>query len=189
MTLERIDRTFATTFDVGDGRTIVGRIVPYDEPATVADGDGEPYVELFRRGSYRNVVKDPSRVLLTFEHFDDLGNQIAHATDLVERDDGLHGTFRALDSSFGEQGLALIRSGAVLGLSVRALIHPHGTRLRNGIMERTQVARLEHVALTRSPAYAGAGVLAVRSGSEDFTTPEIASRLALADELRAKSFR
>ena len=66
-TRRMIVRSFALTPSSGDGRTIVGRCVPYGEPATVDDGQG-PYREMFARGAFRRVMKAPSKVLLDFEH-------------------------------------------------------------------------------------------------------------------------
>jgi phage head maturation protease len=45
-------------------------------------------------------------------------------------------------------------------------MHERGSREGVGCVERVRVSRLEHVALTGSPAYADAQVMAVRSAGD-----------------------
>lgn len=161
---EHIERTFDADLEAtGDGRTIIGRCVPYDVEALVADPDRPPYREIWRAGAFRYVLKAPHLVGLNFEHSRDLGGQIGRAVELEERGDGLWGTFRALPTVFGEQGLELVRSGGVRGLSVSCYMHDRGSRAGVGVVERVRVSKLEHVALTDHPAYLDAAVTAVRS--------------------------
>jgi HK97 family phage prohead protease len=189
---ERIERRYLTELDVSDGRSIIGRCVPFDDRALVADGDGTPYYEIIRRGAFRNSLRAAraGRYRLVYEHSTDLANVIGPAVELVERDDGLHGTFRALDGTIGDHALELVRSGTCTGLSITARTHERGTRiLDDGTVERSLLS-LEHVALTAEPAYAGAGVTAVRNrGDLDAPPPLIARALARSELLRAKSFR
>lgn len=155
--------------EVGDGRTIYGRCVPYDVEALVSDG-GMPYREVCRRGMFPKPVVKASLargVLLNWQHSGDLGNQIGKAEEILEREDGLYGTFRARPGVFGDQGLELIRDGSATGLSIQVQMHARGTvRRDDGLVERTRANLLEHVALTGSPAYPDAGILAVRALDE-----------------------
>lgn len=181
-----VQRTYTAELVEGDGRTIVGRCVPYDSPADVADGpDGRPYREVWRPGAFRNVVKSPHRTTLNYDHRDDLPNLIGHAVALEEHDDGLHATFRAMPGTSGDQALELIRSGIATGLSIHAWVSPRGTRRNtDGTVERVLAARLPHVALCREPAYAGAGVTAVRSiGGADGTAPRVEIPATVAEVL------
>jgi len=178
-----IERRYAGPVDVGDGRTIVGLCAPYDRVATVSDG-GPPYQEVIRAGAFRRSTKAPHRTLLNYEHRTDLGNVIGPATELVERDDGLYGTFRVLPGALGDHALEVIRSGACTGLSVSAALHPQGSRVVDGIVERNLLI-LAHVAVTASPAYDGAEVIALRSG-DVLQAQGIRDALALNDRLRAK---
>lgn len=187
---ERIERRYTTDLDVSDGRTIIGRCVPYNEPALVADaGNPVPYREVIRPGAFRRSIRGArsGRFRLVYEHRDDLGNVIGPAVELVERDDGLHGTFRVLDGTLGDHALEIVRSGTCTGLSVTALVHPEGTKVTDGLVERTLLT-LEHVALTGTPAYSGAGVTAIRSdvGTLDLAPPSIERVLARSAELRAR---
>lgn len=177
MTIEEltITRRFEAELELGDGRTILGRIVPYNVAAEVidpSDGAGAiPYLELWRHGAFRHIARAAKAgrsvpAMLNYEHRTDLPNQIGHLTDLEELEDGLYGTFRAFDSQIGEHGLELVRSKACTGLSVQAIVPRRARQLEDGTIERTIAKRLEHVALTSSPAFAGAGVTAVRSAAE-----------------------
>lgn len=185
MTDVLVVRHIAEALEVaGDGRTIVGRCVPYGVPATVCDpmlNDGVPYTEVYRAGAFRRAARAPERVLLNFEHSGALLDQCGRAAELVERDDGLHGSFRAIGAP-GDHALELIASGAVTGLSVGVLV---STRLRlvDGVCERT-TARLEHVALTTHPAYDTALVTGVRSGTT--TSVRLDEVRARTDELRVR---
>jgi phage head maturation protease len=157
----------------GDGRTIVGRIVPFDVEATVSDPDRPvPYREVWRRGAFRHVLRAPHLVRMVYEHDDrTILNVVGHATALEERDDGLHGEFRAVG-----------------GLSVGAYMHERGSRPGpTGEVERVRVSRLAHVALTGIPAFSDAEVLAVRSGDPGASeTPALASVLDWSARARAR---
>lgn len=170
----------------GDGRTIVGRCVPYGEAATVADEDGRPYREAFARGAFRRAAQAPQRVLLDFEHDRSLGGVVGHGLSFVERDDGLHGEFRATGSA-GDRALELVHDGVLTGLSVRALLLSRGRR-DGDVIVRTH-CHLDRVALVREPAYAGATIAAVRAASMveplDLTALRPPRNLDLDQRLRA----
>ena len=154
-----IVRSFATTIRT-DGNQVSGRIVPYGEVTTVDDGNG-PYREAFQRGAFRAAVDAPHRVLLDFEHRSRAGivDVVGHGVELEERTDGLHGSFRWLDTASAETAAALVDGGVLAGLSVGCSVLASG-RTADGVVVRTR-AHLDHVALCREPAYTGARVLAV----------------------------
>lgn len=182
--METITRAFVAALDVeGDGRTIVGRCVPYDTPTAVADPGVGPYTETWRRGVFRSALKDPTRVHLVWQHDEtSIGNRLGHAVSFDDGAGGLDAVFRTVGAP-GDQALELIRSGMARGLSIRAAIPPTGSRRRpDGTVERV-AARLLHVALVTEPAYADAVVTAVRSGD---LRPGIVEIRALQAELRVK---
>lgn len=163
-----VRRSFVATLEANDGRTILGRCVPYGVEATVVDAVGPraglPYRELWQRGAFRRACKAPNRVMFNYEHREGIGDVIGHAVELSESDDGLDAVFRALPGTPGDQALELIRSGIVTGLSISATVPPSGSRTRDdGTVER-HLANLHHVALTGVPAYVDAQVTATRSG-------------------------
>jgi HK97 family phage prohead protease len=163
-------RAFEAELAEGDGRTIEGRIVPYEVPALVADDPrGRAYREQFARGAFVAQLRAPSRVrvLLNFEHDQTLRGVVGHAVALEDRFDGLHGQFRALPDADGDKALQLVNEGLLTGLSLEfAALR---SRVVDGIVTRTRV-RLDKVALCRFPAYAESQVLAVReqpNGGDD----------------------
>lgn len=180
-----IARSFAAELEVADGRTIVGRLVPYGVRALVQDMDppgdlagtplGDPYYEQMAPGMFARSTRAAPRYLLNYEHRGGLLDQIGRAVELDDRDDALYGSFRAFDGAVGDQGLELIRSGAATFLSVQARIPRRTSRtLDDGTVERTR-GHLEHVALTGTPAYADAGVLALRTAPPAGMAPGVAA--------------
>jgi HK97 family phage prohead protease len=162
---ETVSRRFDAAFELGDGRTVIGRCVPYNTPSMVADGDGGvPYTEVFRPGAFRRCVRAAPRVELRHEHDETITGRIGRARVLREEPDGLYGEFAMVDGTVGDHALELVRAGILHSMSVHAVVYPHGThRLDDGTIERT-LASLLHVGLTSTPAYETARVLAVRTG-------------------------
>jgi HK97 family phage prohead protease len=165
-----IIRTYRADISDGDGRTIVGRIVPYGEIATVADTPGaRRYKEGFVAGAFRRNTRAPHMVLLDFEHGRGLGDKVGHGYELVERDDGLHGVFRTTQAGNGPLALELVNAGVLTGFSVECEIF-RSTRRGDGVVLRTS-CNLLGVALCRDPAYDGARVEAVRTAEVADETP------------------
>jgi len=157
-----IVRTYQADITDADGRSIVGRIVPYGEVASVADHpDGRRYREGFVGGAFRRNTQAPNRVLLDFEHGRGLADKVGHGTELVERDDGLHGVFRTTEAGNGPLALELVNAGVLTGFSVECEVF-RSTRRSDGVVLRTS-CNLLGVALCRDPAYDGARVEAVRT--------------------------
>lgn len=170
MTRQLIVRSFTVDLNVVDDDGMIrGKCVPYGEVATVNDGRG-PYKEMFDRGAFRRAIGAPHRVLLDFEHQLGILDVVGHATELVERDDGLHGTFRPMGAP-GDQARELVRAGVLTGLSVRAITLGPGRR-QGDVLVRT-ACHLDRVALCREPAYASAVVAALRSVAMPMEPPEL----------------
>jgi HK97 family phage prohead protease len=158
-------RAYETTLHVrdgGDGRVLFGALLPWGTEAQVMDR-GRLVVESFQRGALADV--DPARVPLTARHPRDGETlPIGVTTELEERADAAWWAGRVSATTLGDEVLALARDGVPLGLSVGFLEVPGGSRW----LTRTRVVRtraaLDHVAIVRVPAYAGAGVVGVRAG-------------------------
>jgi len=155
--------------DDGDGRTLVGPVVPWNVEAKVLD-QGRLVTEVFERGAL--VDADPARVPLTATHPRDAGTlPIGVTVELDERDDAAWGAWRVSDTLLGNEVLALARDGVPLGLSIGFAEVAGGSRWSP---DRRRVVRtralLDHVAVVRVPAYAGAGVSAVRAALQPATT-------------------
>jgi Escherichia/Staphylococcus phage prohead protease len=175
-------RAFEATLHVrdgGDGRTLHGALLPWGVEAQVMDR-GRLVVETFERGALADV--DPARVPLTARHPRDAETlPIGITTELDDRADAAWGAWRVSATVLGDEVLALARDGVPLGLSVGFIEVPGGSRwLSRDRVVRTR-AQLDHVAVVRVPAYAGAGVQGVRAAHAPATgTP----RATLARRLR-----
>jgi len=163
MTTERVTYPAALHVrDGGDGRTLEGPLLPWGVEARVLDR-GRMVVETFQRGAL--AAADPARVPLTATHPRD--NQtlpIGVTVSLEERADAAYGAWHVSKTALGDEVLELARDGVPLGLSVGFLEVAGGSRWSadHRRVVRTR-AQLDHVAVVRVPAYAGAGVAAVRS--------------------------
>jgi HK97 family phage prohead protease len=148
--------------DDGDGRVLVGPVMPWGVEARVLDR-GRQVVELFERGALAGV--DPGKVPLTATHPRDGGTlPIGVTVELDERDDAAWGAWRVSDTALGNEVLALARDNVPLGLSVGFMEIPGGSRWSADRRRVTRTrAALDHVAVVRVPAYAGAAVAGVRA--------------------------
>jgi HK97 family phage prohead protease len=147
--------------DGGDGRTLVGALLPWGVPARVVD-QGRLVTETFTRGALEGTV--PDRVPLTATHPRDAGTlPIGRTLAIEDRADAAWGEWLVSDTALGNEVLALARDGVPLGLSVGFMEIPGGS---SWSPDRSRVTRtraaLDHVAVVRVPAYAGAGVVGVR---------------------------
>jgi HK97 family phage prohead protease len=155
--------------EVGDGRTLEARIVPYNTPAKVVDlpqngGTGIPYMESWAPGAFdrQSGALNRVKVWLNFEHQPGLQGVVGHGEELDSRPDGLYGTFRMHDDADGNKALGMVREGLLTGISLEAFSIRH-RRTAEGIVERVR-GHLDKVSLCRlsKAAFEGAQVLAVR---------------------------
>jgi HK97 family phage prohead protease len=164
MTLDRV--TYPASLhlrDGGDGRTLEGPLLPWGVEARVLDR-GRQVVEVFERGAYSGV--DPARVPLTARHPTDAQQlPIGVTIELRDEADALHGAWKVSKTALGDEVLELARDGVPLGLSAGFMEMPGGSRWSPDRRRVTRTrALLDHVAIVRVPAYAGAGVVGVRAG-------------------------
>jgi uncharacterized protein len=147
--------------DGGDGRTLHGPLLPWGVEARVLDR-GREVVEIFERGALADV--DPARVPLTARHPRDAETlPIGRTVELEDRADAAWGAWLVSRTALGDEVLELARDGVPLGLSVGFMEVPGGSRwLSRSRVVRTRAA-LDHVAVVRVPAYAGAAVAGVRA--------------------------
>ena len=160
-----IRRTFAAELTPGDGRTVDCRIVPYGERIEHNDGlgglpAGQPYTEEWAAGAFTHQLKAANRVLANVEHQQGLGGIVGHGIALLERADGLYGSFKFHDNADGDKALMLVKEGVLDTVSLEA--RPQKTiKTLEGVVRRVK-AHLEAVAFARFGAYPSATVLAVR---------------------------
>jgi len=148
--------------DDGDGRTLVGPVVPWGITARVLDR-GRLVEETFERGALAGT--DPARVPLTATHPRDAGTlPIGVTVELEERQEAAWGAWRVSKTALGDEVLELARDGVPLGLSVGFAEVAGGSRWSPDRRRVVRVrAALDHVAVVRVPAYQGAGVVGVRA--------------------------
>jgi HK97 family phage prohead protease len=163
--------------DDGDGRTLVGPLLPYGTEARI----GRYVVEVFTRGAFTGT--EPARVPLTATHPRDGGTlPIGVTVELRDEADALWGGWHVSDTALGNEVLALAHDKVPLGLSVGFEPMAGGSQWNP---TRTRVvrtrARMDHVAVVRSAAYPGARVEAVRGA---LVPPQGAPLLGLARLLR-----
>jgi uncharacterized protein len=150
--------------DDGDGRTLVGPVLPWGVPARVLDA-GRLVTETFERGALQGT--NPARVPLTATHPRDAGTlPIGVTVELEERDDAAYGAWRVSDTMLGNEVLALARDAVPLGLSIGFEEVAGGSRWSADRQRVTRTrATLDHIAVVRVPAYQGAGVAGVREAT------------------------
>jgi len=159
-------RTFDVALEVrddGDGRTLIGRAVPYGETINLP-GDGGK--ERFMPGAFARQIDagQLGQIKLFDSHQARMnGSQpIGKTAMLAERDDGLHGAWPLYRTTKANDALELVRSGEVTGLSIGFKVSGRPQLGPDGAYERT-AAHLDHIVLTHEPAYPSAAVTAVRS--------------------------
>jgi HK97 family phage prohead protease len=149
--------------DNGDGRTLEGALLPWGVEARVLDR-GRMVIETFQRGALAGV--EASRVPLTARHPRDAQElPIGVTVELEERADAAWGAWHVSKTALGDEVMELAHDGVPLGLSVGFLEVPGGSLWSPDRRRVTRTrATLDHVAVVRVPAYAGAGVMGVREG-------------------------
>ena len=150
--------------DNGDGRTLEGALLPWGVEARVLDR-GRMVVETFQRGALAGV--EASRVPLTARHPRDAQElPIGVTVELEERADAAWGAWHVSKTALGDEVLELARDGVPLGLSIGFMEVPGGSRWSPDRRRVTRTrAQLDHIAVVRTPAYVGAGVIGVREAT------------------------
>jgi HK97 family phage prohead protease len=172
MILTRETMTTLALRDGGDGRVLVGPLLPWGTTARVVER-GRLVEETFQRGALEGT--DPARVPLTATHPRDAGTlPIGVTIELEDRADAAWGAWRVSKTAVGDEVLALAADGVPLGLSVGFAEVPGGSRWSpdRSRVTRTRAA-LDHVAVVRVPAYSGAGVVGVRAGESGRPHPTL----------------
>jgi uncharacterized protein len=158
--------------DGGDGRTLHGPVLPWGVEARVMDA-GRLVTETFERGALAGT--DPGRVPLTATHPRDAGTlPIGVTLAIDERADAAWGEWRVSKTMLGDEVLELARDGVPLGLSIGFAEVPGGSRWSADRQRVTRTrALLDHIAVVRVPAYAGAGVVGVRDLATGVARPTL----------------
>lgn len=162
----------------GDGRTLDGMIVPYNQPTVIIEPDPDTnqivkYREQFLSDSLMGMAQGFKArglldVPLMMEHGIGLQNRIGYATSLESKDDGAWASFRIYDDANIVKIQSMLRESHK-GLSI-AFKDTRQPRMINGVVSRVQVF-VGHVAATPTPAYPTAGITGMRSQDEPLEGP------------------
>lgn len=166
---------------------------PADGIAATLDGIAVPYGSEIDLGGVREVFAadafDPADVIgrpLCWRHDEPIGK----VTAAENREDGLIVTAEIADTTLGRDAAALVRSGAVAGLSVGFEPIEDSWDRGKTIVTRAK-ARLRELSLTHLPAYAQAGVSVIREEETTMSvetveeTPAVSSDFATREDLMA----
>jgi phage head maturation protease len=147
-----------------DDGTLTGCIVPYGVPATVIE-HGRRYVEDFAPGSLAGDVGRAGEIELTMLHpRSGRDVPVGITTALQDTPTGLDGEWQVLDTEHGRDALTLVRAKAMRFLSAGFAEVPGGNRWHSRDRVTRTLATLDHVAVVRRGAYAGA---MLRTGAPD----------------------
>ena len=167
-----LHRSFAD-LDLDVNRTegrVTGLVVPYERPTTIMelrDGAVVTYDEQFAYGSMDRAAKAPNRLMFQFTHSDQLGHQIGYGVSFRDSREmaGCVGEFQ-LYRAERERVVEMLETSH-RGLSVTfASLRPVGGLERDGELVTREAVHCRAVAAVNDPAYADAGVLAVRQQAE-----------------------
>ena len=183
------------TRDVGSNLTLAadegyaeGIVVPYGEVAKITEarpGGIITYDEVFMRGAFERAMRAPDRVTLNYTHEENLGNRLGFGVQFEDREEGLWGRFK-LDRSRIEIARDVL-STSHKGFSVSFLsVVPKAHTERHGTLVQRRSVHLVHVAAVSTPAYASAGVLALREDGSPAGDPTEAEREAAAEAQAAQ---
>lgn len=135
--------------------------VPWDEETTVF-WRGEPWGEVFRRGAFAGLEKDPSRVRVNREH--ERGNTIGKLVEVdPKHETGLFARMYIAPTTRGDETLVLAREGMISASIGYRANKPSDVKLhknRTPKLREVITGFLDHLAMVESPAFAGAHVLA-----------------------------
>ena len=145
--------------------------VPYEEEAAV-EYRGEMWRELFLRGSFDGIEKQPNRVRANRDH--DRARTVGKVVKFSpSRSEGLVAAVRIVQTALGDETLALADEDC-LGASVGFAVRGSGQELdRRTKTRRIESALLDHLAFVPDPAYISAGVLSVRRSGAPAPTPAL----------------
>jgi HK97 family phage prohead protease len=149
----------------GDGRTVVARVVKYDQPYPVADAQlatwnpgGDHYTEVWKPGAFAKTLAERSRkVKLVMGH--DRSQPVGRLARWTDTDTELVIEAEVTRAAAGVDAMLAIEDGVLDGVSLGA--RPILSRPTDGGVERVEAMLIE-VSLTAFPAFDDAAVLAVR---------------------------
>lgn len=188
MTATPLYRELAGPVEPVDSNTVAGMIVPWNVDVDVVELDDrgrlDRYTESWQPGAFDAQATSGNRGTLAKIEFIDthaggLG-KVGYALELETRDDGEWSLFRVLPR-YRDDVMQMIDDGYD-GLSVGFLPKRGGTQTDGRRRIRTD-AHLVHVAITPTPKYDDAKLLAIREAEQLDTASRRADHLAQIDRV------
>jgi HK97 family phage prohead protease len=167
--IKRVDRA---------GRTVTAYAAAFDQEAEILDKHGHYVEKINRAGFNRTLAHGIQRVQVFYNHGYDLSGKpnilgavpIASPTSITPDGHGLLTVSRYNDGELADAVLAAWEGGQIRGQSFTGRVYQSRKVGRNGqldVVERMELG-LKEYGPTHSPAYEGAGLVAIRS-QEDLT--------------------
>lgn len=168
-------RSFEVDVEVGQTmvrgesrRTVTGLVVPYNTPTEISEvrqGRVITYREQFAPGSMHRAAQAPYRVQLQLEHDNRIERLAGYGLSFRDSDAGCVGQF-ALYPSMADRAVELMETSH-RGLSITFVpIRPTFGSERPGQLVTREQVHTKAVAAVSDPAYADAGVLALRAQAD-----------------------
>lgn len=175
MSVAPIEVRSAALTDVRHPERLVELVaVPYDE-WTQVEYQGRVIEESFAPGAFGHIGPRADRFIVNLEH--DPARRVGRCVKLdPENRKGLMATVKIRRGTEGDETLDDAADGMVYA-SIGFGALPDHQHWEGRSRRRIVKAFLDHIALTWTPAYAGAGVLAVRSASATASTPSATPNL------------
>lgn len=171
--MTEVEHRSSTLQDVIRKQRIIEIIaVPYDEETDVI-WRGDVWHESFDRKAFDGIESHVGRVQVNREHVkgDTVGKVIA--ADPSHKD-GLFARVKIYNTPRGDETLTLAEEGGTFPSIGWRLNRPSDHRTeRRSMTRRVLRAYWDHQAFVEDPAYAGAGVLAVRAGQSGLAVAEM----------------
>lgn len=181
---ETLRRAFNGDIEIrgdGDGRTIRGLAVPFNQPTRIREFFDE-YDEIFVQGSFaKTIAERGQKVKYLYQH--ERSEPIGRATMWREDAAGLYGEWYISKTPLGDTVLELVRDGVIDSNSIGFDPITAETTPRRGdvpFVTRTEV-RLREVSAVTFPAYEGATISGVRALDDE----AIQRAVGFANDLRA----
>jgi HK97 family phage prohead protease len=162
----------------GDGRTVTAYAAVFDQDSEITDAHGH-YIERIDKGAFTKTLTElkPGKVKVLYNHGYDADGRpnmlgsVPIGTPLEIKADGrgLLTVTRYNDSDMADAVLAAIRGGQITGQSFRGMVYQSRKQGSSGglpLITRTELGLREY-GPTPSPAYEGAGIMAVRHSLDD----------------------
>jgi HK97 family phage prohead protease len=161
-TMEGVEIRSSTITDVDTRQRLIDLVaVPWEEEGEVM-WKGESWREVFVRGAFDGIEDHAGRVPVNHEHV--RGQTVGKVVKFTNADPGLLGRVKVGKTPLGDDILNLADEDMVSASVGFRIGKPSDVQIhRASRLRRVMKAFIDHLAMTESPVYAGARVLAVRA--------------------------